>query len=127
MNSNRLLKEPKGSTFCYYVIYKKGSYSEGGLGGIGIENWILQNGGSFEKAAREFLNFSEGKDFEAFGNAYQIWDFGENHLAEKKGFYKHDNFIKNNMTSDGYLKMKQALQNYLDSLQYHAGNLSSKL
>lgn len=127
MNSNRLLKEPKGSTFCYYVIYKKGSYSEGGLGGIGIENWILQNGGSFEKAAREFLNFSEGRDFEAFCNAYQIGDFGENHLAEKKGFYMHDNFIKKNMTSDGYLKMKQVLQNYLDSLHYHAGNLSSKL
>lgn len=116
IEAKRLLKESN--------IYKKGSYGEGGLGGIGIENWILQNGGSFERAAREFLNFSEGRDFDAFCNAYQIWDFGENHLAEEKGFYMHDNFIKNNMTSDGYLKMKQVLQNYLDSLQYHVGNLS---
>mgnify|MGYP007057773397 CR=1 FL=1 len=28
---------------------------QGGIGGIGVENWILQNGGSFVQACRSFL------------------------------------------------------------------------
>ncbi|MCI6627466.1 MAG: hypothetical protein MSH29_04150, partial [Tenericutes bacterium] len=31
---------------------------QGGLGGVGVENWILQNGGSFIDAAKEFLENS---------------------------------------------------------------------
>ena len=34
--------------------------TRGGLGAVGIENWILQNGGSFEKAARDFLEVARG-------------------------------------------------------------------
>ena len=56
-----ILKEAK--------VYKKSSSPEpkngekdtrGGLGAVGIENWILQNGGSFEKANR--ANGKSGKE-----------------------------------------------------------------
>ena len=85
---------------------------QGGLGGIGIENWILQNSGSFIDAANSFLKASEGKSFDEFKDDYQVWDFGSNHLAEKRGQYAHDNFV-DNMNEQGYQKMVQALKNYL--------------
>ena len=68
-------------------VYKpnRGEIPQGGLGGVGIENWILQNGGSFIDAAKSFVETSEGKSFSEFQSIYQIWDFGDNHLAERRG------------------------------------------
>lgn len=105
-------------------VYKpnRGEVPQGGLGGVGVENWILQNGGSFEKATIEFLNASKDKTFEEFKKSYSIWDFGENHLASKKGIYPHDNFVENNMSEQGYLKMKEVLTNYLNKTQHHQLN-----
>lgn len=96
-------------------VYKpnRGETPQGGLGGVGIENWILQNGGSFIDAAKSFIEASEGKSFSEFQSSYQIWDFGDNHLAEKRGLYPHDNFVSNNMDIKGYEKMKNALNKYL--------------
>ena len=91
-------------------VYKK---QQGGISGVGIENWILQNGGSFQDAATSFMEASEGKSLEEFKETYQIWDFGENHYADEKGIYKHDNFISN-LTEEGYTKMQQQLSNYLE-------------
>lgn len=98
-------------------VYKpnRGAVPQGGLGGVGIENWILQNGGSFVEAAISFLNASEGKSFQEFKENYAIWDFGENHLSSRKGIYPHDNFV-NNMSEKGYHKMNKALKNYVNSL-----------
>lgn len=94
----------------------RGEIPQGGLGGVGIENWILQNGGSFIDAAKSFLEIAEGKSFEEFKSEYQIWDFGDNHLAERRGQYAHDNFVANNMSEAGYYKMVQALKDYLKDL-----------
>lgn len=96
-------------------VYKpnRGEIPQGGLGGVGIENWILQNGGSFETACEEFLSYAEGKTFEEFKNSYQIWDFGENHISAARGDYLHDNFIARNMSEEGYTKMVAALKAYL--------------
>ena len=96
-------------------VYKpyRSDASQGGLGGVGIENWILQNGGSFIDAARSFVQASEGKTWDEFKNIYKIWDFGENHLAIKKGNFPHDNFIYNNMSQEGYNKMCSALKKYI--------------
>ena len=91
---------------------------QGGLGGVGIENWILQNGGSFEAAAKEFIRVSANKNFEEFQEEYAVWDFGENHLSFRKNDgYMHDNFVKDNMTEEGYNKMKEVLKEYLRSLE----------
>ena len=91
-------------------VYKK---FEGGLGGIGIENWVLQNGGSFKDAATSFIEASKGKSLSEFQSTYPVWDFGENHYSTESGNYKYDNFItKLNETT--YEKMQEALKNYLD-------------
>ena len=95
----------------------RGEVPQGGLGGVGIENWILQNGGSFIDAAKSLIEAARGKSFEEFKSSYQIWDFGENHLAEKKGYYPHDNFVSNNMSEEGYIKMVQALKKYIENLE----------
>ena len=73
----------------------------------------MQNGGSFIDAAKSFVEVAEGKSFEEFKKAYQIWDFGDNHLAERRGQYVHDNFVSNNMSEEGYNKMVQVLLDYL--------------
>jgi len=101
-------------------VYKSGHSEnpQGGLGGVGIENWILQNGGSFIDAAKNFVDASVGKNFSEFKKEYQIWDFGDNHLAEKRGRYPHDNFVSDNMTEAGYQKMVSVLREYLHSYGY---------
>lgn len=100
-------------------VYKpnRGEIPQGGLGGVGIENWILQNGGSFIDAAKSFVEASEGKSFSEFQSIYQIWDFGDNHLAERRGQYVHDNFVANNMSESGYQKMVYALKEYLRTME----------
>ena len=95
--------------------------SQGGMGGIGIENWILQNGGSFVQACHSFLDAAVDENgdivpFEQFKDNYQLWDFGENHFSARKGTYLHDNFIECNMNRNGYEKMVGAFQGYLKSL-----------
>ncbi len=96
--------------------YKKASSdpSQGGLGGVGIENWILQNGGSFVDAMDSFLDAAKDKDFNQFKDSYQIWDFGENHMAARKEIFPHDNFV-DNMSAVGYRKMKETLMEYKNS------------
>lgn len=91
--------------------YKK---QQGGMGGIGIENWILQNGGSLQDAATSFIEASKGKSLKEFKNTYPIWDFGENHYADEKEIYPHDNFTSK-LTEKGYERMKQTLSKYLEN------------
>ncbi len=102
-------------------VYKpnRGEIPQGGLGGVGIENWILQNGGSFIDAAKSFLDAANGKTFEEFKNTYYIWDFGENHMAERRGQYSHDNFVSNNMSQSGYNRMIQVLNEYVKKYEYN--------
>ena len=106
-------------------VYKpnRGETPQGGLGGVGIENWILQNGGSFYDAAVSFVKNSENKSFDEFKDTYYIWDFGDNHMAESRGKYPNDNFISSNMSEAGYNKMKNVLKDYLK--QYHKEDISS--
>ena len=90
----------------------RGETPQGGLGGVGVENWILQNGGSFLAAARDFMTVAEQcSSFDEFRSRYTIWDFGENHMA--KGEKQHDNFVADNMSAAGYEKMKEALGAFL--------------
>ncbi len=96
----------------------RGEVPQGGLGGVGIENWVLQNGGSFLDAAKSFMEVAKEKSFAEFKQVYQVWDFGENHLAARKGNYAHDNFVANNMSEVGYEKMKRVLYEYLQTYKY---------
>ncbi|MBS9775318.1 hypothetical protein KGV52_01235 [Candidatus Gracilibacteria bacterium] len=91
-------------------VYKKMEHGQGGLGGIGIEVWILNNNGSFEQAAKTFLEAAiddEGniKNFSEFKNSYFIFGAGEN--------IKRDGEVENftqNLTPQGYEKMVKALK-----------------
>ena len=100
-----------------FEVYKpdRGDNPQGGLGGVGIENWILQYGGSFYDAAKSFIESAHGKSFEEFQKSYVIWDFGENHLVTRKNIYPHDNFVYN-MSESGYKKMKDALEKLLKNI-----------
>jgi len=81
----------------------------GGLGGVGIENWVLQHGGSFKQAARDFLAVADNcSSFEDFCAHYPVWDYGENHKGIRSK--PHDNFVADNMNPEGYERMKEALR-----------------
>ena len=81
----------------------------GGLGGVGIENWVLQHGGSFKQAARDFLVVADSCfSFEDFCAHYPVWDYGENHKGIRSK--PHDNFVADNMNQEGYERMKEALR-----------------
>ena len=81
----------------------------GGLGGVGIENWVLQHGGSFKQAARDFLSVADScSSFEDFCAHYPVWDYGENHKGIKSK--PHDNFVADNMNQAGYERMKEVLR-----------------
>ena len=81
----------------------------GGLGGVGIENWILQHGGSFKQAARDFLTVADNySGFEDFCAHYPVWDYGENHKGIRSK--PHDNFVADNMNPEGYERMKEVLR-----------------
>lgn len=113
--AKRLLKAAK----CYKPYWSGDDIPQEekcGLGGVGIENWILQNGGSLEQAAQSFIDEAKGKSFEDFCDEYYVWDFGENHKAVRNGTYTHDNFV-DNMTKEGFAKMKKVLQEYLNSIR----------
>ncbi len=124
IKAKEILKENK----CYKPY--RSDRNQGGLGGVGVENWILQNGGSLEQAAATFIsaaieaenenklsaNNSIDSEFNLFIKKYKIYDFGENHMANTKNTYLHDEFIYNNMSVDGYKKMKNILKEYLLSI-----------
>ena len=81
----------------------------GGLGGVGIENWVLQHGGSFKQAARDFLTVADScSNFEDFCAHYPVWDYSENHKGIKSK--PHDNFVADNMNPEGYERIKEALR-----------------
>jgi hypothetical protein len=89
--------------------YKKGVGGEGqqgGLGGIGVEYWILQNGGDSVEAFRSFEQhaFRDGNlvTFEEFKKTYKVFSAGQN----IRGSVKVENFT-DNMTNEGYIKMAQ--------------------
>lgn len=95
-------------------VYKKNNEkdSKGGLDEAGVENWILQNGGSFIDAAQSFIESAKGKGFEEFKQNYHIWNFGKNSFAEKQGLYSHENFVTNMSESD-YQRMTKVLKEYV--------------
>lgn len=113
-----LAKEVLKDGECYKPAHAGQGQAQGGLGGVGVENWILQNGGSFEKAARSFLEVaSQCATFEEFKSRYYIFNFGENHMYYRESDkYKHNEFISGNMDASGYETMKETLSKYIIQL-----------
>lgn len=88
--------------------YKK---TDGGFGGVGVENWILANHGNIKKAFASFYNVahenSEQISLDKFKEKYKLLDAGVN---IKKLF--HDNYIEN-LTEEGYKKMIKVIYEFL--------------
>lgn len=84
--------------------YKKGEGQEGGMGGIGVENWVLKNGGDAIAAFKDFYShaYEHGSliSFEDFKKKYKVFGAGEN----IRGGIKAENFV-DNMSEEGYKKM----------------------
>lgn len=100
-------------------IYKTGEYDgEYGIGGIGVENWILSHGGSIIDAFTSFIEvYNEVKDsentFEEFIKRYQIWDFGRDFFSLKEENYEPTEFISKYMNTDSLNKMAKVINKYL--------------
>lgn len=95
-------------------IYEVG---DGGIGGIGVENWILQHGGSFYKASKAFLAAARGRNgawkrFKEFQQDYTILDAGVN---SEDGL--HRNFLDSLDGDAVYGRMLRTLQMVVE----HAG------
>ena len=99
-----------------------GDRSFGGLGGVGIENWILQYGGSFEDAARDFLAHAEGKTFIEFEKEYAIMDFGQDHVSTSKGEFPYHNFVMRNMRYNGFELMRESLREFINEIDNNKKN-----
>ena len=98
-------------------LYKKsnsqGATQYGGFGGVGVENWILQNGGSFPRAMQTFLEASEEyPEFDKFMEAYPIFDFGQNHKSQQ---YSHDSFVRG-VTIAGFKEMQKKFKEMQEQL-----------
>lgn len=91
-----------------------GPRENGGLGGVGIENWVLQYGGSLMAAAEDFVKHAEGKDFMDFEKEYAIMDFGQNHVSTTKRQFPYDNFVMKNMRYRGFEIMRDTLIAFLE-------------
>jgi len=90
--------------------YKR--FEDGGFGGIGVENWILSEGGSLLKAFESFdraaFDGDRPKSLEEFRQEYKIIDPGIN---IKTG--GHDNFV-NLLTGEGYRRLAGTVRGYLE-------------
>ena len=114
VSANILMAKKLFKAYSCYKNHRNKETPQGGLGGIGIENWVLQNGGSLKLAAEEFLSFVETSDsYDQFKHQYSVWDFGQNHYSFEDNKYSHDDFVYNNMDANGYARMVIALRNYL--------------
>ncbi len=90
--------------------YKK--LEDGGLGGIGVENWILLHNGNILDAFESFWQAAHDESgnavpYEEFANMYKIFDAGYNIK-----FNRHDNFA-HVLKSNGYTAMVNTIGQYL--------------
>lgn len=88
---------------------------QGGMGGIGVENWILANNGNLLVAARSFLDAAKDGssivDLKEFVQKYQIIDPGNNLF--KPG---HENFTEH-LTESGYRAMVEVCEEVVANYQ----------
>ena len=95
---------------------------QGGLSGIGVENWIMLNGGSFIDAAESFVSAAftpkgELRPFIDFEKEYSVMDCGKGHVEVARGNFPFRNFVICHMRGNGYEKMAYALRRELESIR----------
>lgn len=110
--------------FAKEFFKKAGIYkiNEHGFGGVGIENFILQHGGSFIDAIEDFLKCSDASNsFQEFKRIFHIYDYGKNHFAFTENNYKKVPFPYDDYASfldeKTYEKMKKLFREYLYNIK----------
>jgi hypothetical protein len=100
--AKKILKEGKA--------YKK--FEDGGLGGIGVENWILSNNGNIAEACKSFYEAAYKNDaivsLEEFKKNYHVFDPGINIK-----FNKRDDYIRL-LKEPGYKAMVEVVRKYIE-------------
>lgn len=95
-----------------YKKGNKGGEQQGGLGGIGVEYWIIQNGGDAVNAFRNLaeVSFDNGQlvPFQEFKTRFKIFSAGQN----LRGYDKVENFAFN-MSESGYQKMAELAKSFV--------------
>ncbi len=99
------------------ILKEASAYSkltDGGMGGIGVENWILANGGNINQAFKTFYQAAhdtngERVPFSVFQQSYPIYDPGIN-----LKFGRHDNYVYV-LKENGYQAMLDAIQGFVGS------------
>lgn len=93
------------------ILKEGGAYKQseqGGLGGIGVENWILAHEGNVRSACKSFYDAAheDGKriSFDAFKKKYRVLNAGMN-MKE----LIHDNYVLS-MSPEGYQNMLNAIE-----------------
>ncbi|GEM_PF-4717581 len=90
--------------------YKK--LEDGGMGGIGVENWILLHNGNVLDAFTSFWQAAHDESgnvvpYEEFADRYKVFDAGLNIK-----FNRHDNFVRI-LKPNGYIAMVNTIGQYL--------------
>ena len=99
---------------CYKKAGSNGAVAgQGGIGGIGVENWILQSGGSLYDAMKSFVEVSDQaiaasasdryRAFKLFKVNYPIFDMGQNFQSRRyrEQEYPYDDLTEGDRTSAG--------------------------
>lgn len=98
-----------------YLIWRAHHpHRTGGIGGIGVENWILTNGGNMMEAFRTFYAASHDADgnrvpFAQFRRTYHVIDPGENFAED--GI--HNDYFGVTLTEKGYAVMCDVVAQYV--------------
>lgn len=104
LSNVRFAKKKLKEADCYKKGIDRGAGQQGGLGGIGVETWILKHDGDAVRAFTEFYGnaYENGKplSFEDFKKKYKVFGAGEN----IRGVIRSENFVEK-MDEEGYLKM----------------------
>lgn len=94
----------------YKILFKN---RHSGIGGIGIETWILNNGGSFIDAVNDFLTCSRTcRNYQEFQKKYTIISPGENHNYRSAGLFGHPNFV-NYIGSNNYYDLVRVFEKFM--------------
>lgn len=109
--AKKLLKE--------HGVYKP---IDGGLGGVGLETFILTHGGSFYDACLSFIDkASRVNNLTEFKKQYHIYDFGKNYYAfDENNSYRarfpYDDYV-NKLNENSYKKLLEIFKNYINQYQ----------
>ena len=93
---------------------------EKGFGGVGVENFVLQNGGSFLDAVKSFLEVAKlSQNLTEFKRKYHIYDYGKNHFSYEENNYKkvsfpYDDYV-NNLDDKSYTEIVTAFEKFLQN------------